>query len=330
MDWRGEKPFLVFASGASLRRRVVYSLGIVRLILVPVIFLAIYYLFRMGWIVDRIVNVDAPVATMAAQASSEMMEARRAEDDYFLSHDPAKLQANRESLDALDQLIGTMSALDPGEQATTQKMLDLIKLHRAQLEQVVPPLSDADQAPVERIQRVVQAYERKLDDLLKHDRRESRGRLIDDLRTQVGSFDAQIAAASEAEDPALHLATAGLHASSDQVRRVATDLETRSWDRVLHDRDQARRLMRGAEWVLITVSSLTVLLSVLVSFVLPRQVVKPLVDLKEAVDHAVAGNYEIEFDVEGNGEVAQLAHSVRNLIDHVREKKENGDLAVRR
>jgi signal transduction histidine kinase len=43
-------------------------------------------------------------------------------------------------------------------------------------------------------------------------------------------------------------------------------------------------------------------------------VVKPLVNLKKAVDQAAAGNYEIDFDIQGHGEVAQLATSIRNLI----------------
>lgn len=330
MSWRVRKRFRVFAPGASLRRRVVYSLGIVRLILVPVIFLAIYYLFRMGWIVDRIVNVDAPVATMAERANVEMTDARRAEQDFFLSHDPAKLRANRDAMDRLDQLIGTISALQPAEAPATQKMLAQIKLHREQLEAAVSHLGESGQAPVERIQGVVEAYERKLDELLKRDRHESRGRLIDDLRTQVGSFDLQIAGASESEDPALREATAGLQSSSDQVRLLASDLESRSWGRVLYDQDHGRRLIHRAEWVLIIVSSLTIILSVVVSFMLPRQVVKPLMDLKAAVDHAASGDYEIEFDLKGQTEVTQLANSVRDLIDHVREKKESDDWAVRR
>jgi HAMP domain-containing protein len=45
-------------------------------------------------------------------------------------------------------------------------------------------------------------------------------------------------------------------------------------------------------------------------------------DLKEAVDHAAAGNYEIEFDVQGEGEVVHLANSLRKLIAHIREKME--------
>ena len=52
------------------------------------------------------------------------------------------------------------------------------------------------------------------------------------------------------------------------------------------------------------------------SFVLPRQVVKPLLMLKEAVDHAVSGKYQIAFELQGKGEVVELAKSVHSLIMH--------------
>ena len=48
MVWRSPRSFRVFLQGFSLRRRVAFSLALVRLILVPVIFLAVYYLFRMA------------------------------------------------------------------------------------------------------------------------------------------------------------------------------------------------------------------------------------------------------------------------------------------
>src|SRR4029077_18128491 len=92
------RTFKILAPGNSLRKRVALSLAIARLILVPVIFLAVYYLFEMRWIVDRIVNVDAPAATLAQKASIEMLEARRAERNYLLLHDASYLAANRESL----------------------------------------------------------------------------------------------------------------------------------------------------------------------------------------------------------------------------------------
>ena len=70
MEWRKCRHFEILAPGSSLRQRVAYSLAIVRLILVPVMFLAFYYLLEMGRIVDRIVNIDAPATQLAEQPFS--------------------------------------------------------------------------------------------------------------------------------------------------------------------------------------------------------------------------------------------------------------------
>jgi signal transduction histidine kinase len=56
-----------------------------------------------------------------------------------------------------------------------------------------------------------------------------------------------------------------------------------------------------------------------VSFVLPRQVVKPLLQLKEAIDQAAERNYEIEFEVQGKGEIVDLVESLRHLFASVRQ-----------
>ncbi len=321
------KPIRVFARGTSLRRRVAYSLAIVRLILVPVIFLAIYYLFAMSSIIDRIVSVDAPVATLAERASIEMMDARRSERNYVLLHDPVDLQHNHESLARLFQIINNCRDLQPEEEASTRRMLEQASLYQRKLEALVSRMGEPHEAPLARIEEVVRAYQKHTNELLRRARHESHTRLIDDLRNQVGSFDAQISATLETEDPTLRQATTDLQASSSEVLRLASDLEKRSWGRVQFDHQEARRLKVQAEVVLLIVSFLTLILSVFVSFILPREAVRPLSDLKAAVDHAAAGNYEIEFDLQGDGEVVQLANSVRELISHVREK-ENGEVTT--
>jgi len=317
------KAFTVFARGTSLRRKVAYSLAIVRLILVPVILLAIYYLFAMGRIVDRIVSVDAPVATMADRASIEMLNARRAEKNYFLLHTPEDLETNRQALSRLEQLVASCGELQPREKPTVDKIQAQVKIYRQRFQEIVSHMREPSRAPFQRIEEVVQAYEKDLDELLKRGRKYNRGQLVEELRSRVGSFDAQITATLEVEDPQVRQATGDLGTSSDAVVRLAGDLEKRSWERVQRNHEEAGALLRRAEWVLISVSALTLLVSVWVSFILPRAAVRPLVDLKAAVDHAAAGNYEIEFDLQGEAEVVQLAASVRNLIAHLREKKNN-------
>ncbi|MFB3921360.1 MAG: HAMP domain-containing protein [Terriglobia bacterium] len=306
-----------------MRRRVASSLAIVRLILVPVILLSIYYLIVMARTLDRIVSVDAPVASMAQQMSIQMLDARRAEKNYILLHTTEDLEANRQALSRLEQTLAACEELQPDEKPNLERIQSEVRFYRERFHEVVGRMGQPVQAPLTRIQEVVRAYEKDLDDLLKRSPGRSHGELVDELRTRVGSFDAQITASLATEDPTLRQATADLRTSSDEIMRLAGQLEKRSWERVQHSHEQAGALVRRAEWVLITVSALTLILSVWVSFVLPRTVVKPLVDLKAAVDQAAAGDYEIEFDVEGEAEVVQLAESVRNLIDHVREKKDH-------
>jgi methyl-accepting chemotaxis protein len=110
-----------------------------------------------------------------------------------------------------------------------------------------------------------------------------------------------------------------LQSSIQEELRLLTELETENWKRVENDHREARHLLRQAEWALSIVSAITLLFSVWVSFILPRQVVKPLISLREAVDHAAQGNNSIELDIEGRGEVADLARSVRDLIARLRQ-----------
>jgi CHASE3 domain sensor protein len=320
MEQQTDKPSNVPYHVGSLRRRVIYSLAIVRLILVPVIFLAIYYLFRMGWIVDRIVNVDAPAATRAQQASIQMLEARRAERNYFLLHEPDYLQANRESVSRLNASLRSIRELQAGETDAVQRGLDETKRYSEQFEIAARQMPEGGQEPIERVRTVVRAYEKDLDALLREARRQPRARLVESLRDRVGSFDAQITETVQSSDPILREATANLEESSREILQIATDLESQSWKRVQKDHEQARRLMRQAEWALTIVSAITFILSVWVSLILPRQVAKPLLDLKKAVDAAAAGNYELSLDFHGEGEIVELARSVSKLIQQVKEK----------
>jgi len=117
-------------------------------------------------------------------------------------------------------------------------------------------------------------------------------------------------------DPGLRALAANLDKSGQEVFGVTSALEAGNWKRVEQDHRATQHLLNRAEWVLSIVSVLTVILSVWISFVLPRQVVKPLKMLKEAVDHALTGNQLIEFELQGKGEIVELAKSIHSLITH--------------
>src|SRR5437667_12057405 len=124
-----QKSFKILAPGNSLRKRTAYSLALVRLILAPVIFLTVYYLFRMGWIVDRIVNVDAPAAALAQQASIEMLEARRAERNYLLLHDATHLAANHDAVAKTAQILDNIRKLETRDQDELQRASEALAMY---------------------------------------------------------------------------------------------------------------------------------------------------------------------------------------------------------
>ena len=172
-----------------------------RLILVPVIFLAVYYLFAMASIVDRIVNVDAPVATNAERASIEMLDARRAETNYFLLHDPDDIARNRESLRQLEKTIQACRTLQPEEKPTFDDLEEQITFYRLSFNHAVERLGESNLPPIQSLRQVVRNYQKDLDDVLTHSPRESRTRLIEMLRARIESFDTEVAAKVEAERP---------------------------------------------------------------------------------------------------------------------------------
>jgi nitrogen fixation/metabolism regulation signal transduction histidine kinase len=317
------KSFKILAPGNSLQRRTAYSLALVRLILAPVIFLAIYYLFRMGWIVDRIVNVDAPAAALAQQASIEMLEARRAERNFLLLHDATDLAANHDAVAKTEQTLRDIQNLETNDMETVQKASQALALYRQQFAEAVAAVDRPGQTSTDRVQTVVRDYERDLDQLLKRSRRVTREHLMEELRQRVNSFEDQISKTTEATNPDLQRLTQELQDSSDQVLRQTSQLEAVNWTRVKSDHTQVRNLLHEAEWALSIVSALTLLISIWVSYVLPRQVVKPLLSLKEAIDHAAAGNYGIEFDVRGKGEIVDLVESLRRMLDSLRMKTQS-------
>jgi len=324
MDWRHQSLPIVFARAKSMRRRVAYSLGIVRLILVPVILLAVYYLFRMGWIVDRIVSVNAAVAMQAERASIVMLDAQRTERNYFLLRDPEDLKSNQESIEELQKMIRLVRGTQPKEASAAGEMQDALKAYQEGMNKAAQHIGAAGQPRINRLRNAVRSYEKDLNEILRHSNRHSRASLVRQLHERTSKFDSEIAAAGT-EDPVLESISGRLQNSASSFLSLASALERRSWDRVQRDHRDAQALMTRAEWVLGSVSLLVLLISIWVSYILPREVVRPLLDLKQAVDHAAAGNYEIEFDVQGKGEVVQLANSVRNLIAHVREKENETD-----
>src|SRR6266850_1434454 len=81
---------------------------------------------------------------------------------------------------------------EPDEEATVQKDLDAVNQYEQRFASAVSTIGQQRQEPVDRIREAVTAYEKDLNDLVKAARYERRAKLIQELHSQVGSFDTRI------------------------------------------------------------------------------------------------------------------------------------------
>jgi CHASE3 domain sensor protein len=174
--------------------------------------LAVYYLFAMGRIVDRIVNVDAPTAKLAEQVSIKILEARRTARNYVLFQDPEYLRSNQEALTKVRQMLVRIGDLEPDEAATVQEGLDTVSRYQQQFASAVPTMTEPREEPEALLREAVLAYENDLDALVKTARHEKRAQLVHELHARVVSFDSRITEAVQRANPALRQVAPDLRA----------------------------------------------------------------------------------------------------------------------
>jgi len=134
-------------AGSSLRRRVGYSLAIVRLILVPVIFLSVYYLFAMGRIVDRIGECRCPGSKAGRTDFRRDIRGPACSRNYVLFQDPEYLRANQESLMKVRQTLVRIGDLEPDEETIVQKDLDAVNRYEQRFASAVSTLGQSSRNP---------------------------------------------------------------------------------------------------------------------------------------------------------------------------------------
>jgi hypothetical protein len=91
--------------------------------------------------------------------------------------------------------------LVPSDRSDAQKALDELHLYQQRFQAAVSILGAPGQAPTDRIQAVVRAYEKDLNELFTQARFRKRAQLVDELRSRVDSFDIQISKTVQEQDP---------------------------------------------------------------------------------------------------------------------------------
>jgi methyl-accepting chemotaxis protein len=308
-----------------MKSRIGLGITISRLIFLPVIFMAIYYIAVMVSATNQIATVDAKVARMAEQIISEIGEMRRAEKNYLLLKDPAYLKKINEVSQLVIAQIEDGLFISSSERNRFAEMKEAVKAYVSNIElvsQSSEPLQDA--AALNRFSDLVRSYQKRIDSLLEvANRLKSQNEIsqsIDAISNEAMSFDRYIVQAVIASEPQRAKLLAELQSKGDQIAVLARQINENSWKKVEEERSRTEQLGNRATLLITITLTVTLLLSFAFTWYLPRRVLNPIREITQALRKASSGNYDVFLHLSAKDELGDLVNEFHNLVDHMRDR----------
>jgi nitrogen fixation/metabolism regulation signal transduction histidine kinase len=299
------------------------GITISRLIFLPVIFLAVYYIAGMVTTTNQIATVDARVALLAEQVGAEITELRRAEINYLLLKDPAIFKRLKERSQVIVAHIDDGLDLGSGERSRFARMKVAVKAYAAIIEQISQSNESVqDTAILNQFARSVHNYQKRIDALLAAAKQarsqEEISRSVDEISKGAMSFDHFIVQSVVASESNRARQLEELQFKGEEIDALAREIRENSWRKVEEERGYAEHLGNRATLLITITLAVTLLLSFAFTWYLPRKVLYPIREVTQALRKASNGNYDVFLRLSAKDELGELVSEFHNLVDHVK------------
>ncbi len=315
-----------YGSRLSMKGRIGLGITISRLIFLPVIFLAVYYIAGMVNATNQIATVDAKVARLAEQIISEIGEMRRAEKNYLLLKDPTYLKKINELSQLVIAQIEDGLLISSTERSRFAAMKVAVKAYVTNIEiisQSSEPVQDA--AALNQFSSMVQSYQERIDSLLavaKRSRSQQEiSQSIDAISNEAMSFDSFIVKSVIDSEPKRSKLLEELKSKGDEIALLARQVNENSWKQVEEARSGAEQLGNRATLLITITLGFTLLLSFALTWYLPRRVMHPIREITQALRKASNGDYDVFLHLSAKDELGELVNEFHNLINHMRGRE---------
>ncbi len=324
MDFRFWNHFRAYGSRFSLKGRIGLGITISRLIFLPVIFLAVYYIAGMVNTTNQIATVDARGALLAEQIGAEITDLRRAEKNYLLLKDPAVFKRLKERSQVIVAHVEDGLDLGSGEKSHFAQMKAAVRTYASTLDQVSQsnePVQDA--AVLNQFVKSVHNYQKRIDALLAAAKQarsqEEISRSVDEISNEAMSFDRFIVQSVVASESNRARQLEELQAKGEEIDTLAREIRENSWKKVEEERGYAEHLGNQATLLITITLAVTLVLSFAFTWYLPRKVLYPIREVTQALRKASNGNYDVILRLSAKDELGELVNEFHNLVEHVKD-----------
>ena len=322
MDVRFWHYFRKYGSRLSLKGRIGLGITISRLIFLPVIFLAVYYIAGMVRMTDQIARVDAKSALLAEQISAEINEMRSNEKSYLLLRDPAELKKIKERAQVIVAHIDDGLETGSGERNHFAQLKNSVKSYVSTIEGIGESHGTVDDAAVlSQYTKLVRDHQTRIEWLLRVANRarskEDISRVVDEISKQAMSFDSFIVQSVLMPGPSQ--SRLALQSRGEEIDTLVRQIRENSWRKVAEERSYAEHLGSRATLLITITLAVTLMLSFAFTWYLPRKVLRPIREITQAIRRASNGNYNVFLQLKAKDELGELVNEFHNLVEHVKD-----------
>jgi HAMP domain-containing protein len=337
MRWYFWKRWGRYGNRLSMKGRIGLGIAASRLIFLPVITLAIYYIANMKDAANRIAYHEVKTARFADQAVQDITEIRKSERDFLLLKDPVHLkEIDDKGQKLLQQIEGGLlennQLIDAGERAKFETFHSQVKHylnHIQSLTQTIGPSPSIANFP--QFPEMVASYQKLVNSMLEAAKS---SRSPDEINRSIVvisnpdlSFDRfviQTLIGSDANRAGLYKE---LQAQGTQLEFLARQISQTRWKKVESERTKIEELGDRATLLITVTLVLTLVVSFSFTWYLPRRVLNPLRQITQALRSASSGNYDVFLHLSAKDELGEMVNEFHNLIEHMRDQKNGKTLS---
>ncbi len=331
MTWYFWKRWGHYGNRLSMKGRIGLGIAASRLIFLPVITLAIYYIANMKDAANRIAYYEVKAARFADQAVQDITEIRKSERDFLLLKDPVHLKEiddkGQKLLHQIENgLLENEPLIDAGEKIKFEMFRSEVKKylnHIQSLSQTIGPSSTIANYP--QFPEMVGSYQKLVNSMLEA-AKSSRSadeisRSIVEVSNPDLSFDRfviQTLVGSDANRAGLYKE---LQSRGAQLELLARQISQTRWKKMELERSKIEELGDRATLLITITLVLTLVVSFTFTWYLPRRVLNPLRQITQALRSASSGNYDVFLHLSAKDELGEMVNEFHNLIEHIRDQK---------
>ncbi len=322
MDWQFWHHFRKYGNRLSLKGRIGLGITISRLIFLPVIFLAVYYIAGMVNTTNQIARVDAKSALLAEQISAEINEMRSNEKSYFLLKDPSELKKIKERAQVIVAHIDDGVETGSEERNHFVQLKNSVKSYVSTIERIGESHGTVNDAAVlNQFTKPVRDHQTRIEWLLRLANRarskEDISRVVDEINKEAMSFDSFIVHSVLIPGP--NQARQELQSKGEEIDTLVRQIRETSWRKVAEERSYAEHLGSRATLLITITLAVTLMLSFAFTWYLPRKVLRPIREITQALRKASNGNYNVFLQLKAKDELGELVNEFHNLVEHVKD-----------